>query len=178
MTQKLTDRVKPTYILDTAEGGAYQDTERNRPSKAHSPAADSGGRDLSEHERNQESEAHLHPGDNRGRDLSGHGIRPSEAHLLPEDGRGRDLSGYGKELTGRGPLTSCTRPQREGLVRTQKEESRLSHGHGHSHTGKRNEKVKSVDRNNVRESNHRSQRMECGLATVLRSGIIFKMQYN
>jgi hypothetical protein len=121
-TQKETDRVRPTYILETAEGGTCQDTEINRPSKAHLHPEDGRGRDLSGHERSQESEAHLHPGDNRGRDLSGpdtktdrarptHSLEMAEggtcqdternrlgkAHSLPGHGRGKDRSGHRKK---------------------------------------------------------------------------------
>ena len=78
-----TDRPKPTDHLEIAEGGICQDTERNRPTKAHSL-----------------------PGDGRGTDLLGHGrIRPSKADSLSEDGIGRYLSGHGKKPTDRGPLT-------------------------------------------------------------------------
>jgi hypothetical protein len=54
-TRKETDRGRHTHCLETAEGGTYQDTERKRQSKAHSPT-----------------------GGGRGRDLSGHGKKPTE----------------------------------------------------------------------------------------------------
>ena len=57
--QKETDQARRTYSLETGEGGTCQDTERNRPSKAHSPS-----------------------GDSRGEDLSGHGEKPTEQGAL------------------------------------------------------------------------------------------------
>ena len=48
------------------------------------------------------------------------GKQLSEVHSQSGDRRGRDLSGHGKKLTKPGALT-IWRPQREGLVRTQKE---------------------------------------------------------
>ena len=47
MAQKDTDRGRCTHFLKMAEGGTCQDTERNRPSKAHSRSRDGRGRDLS-----------------------------------------------------------------------------------------------------------------------------------
>ena len=52
-TRKEVNRVRDTHLLDTAEGGTCQDTERNRPSEGHSL-----------------------PGDGRGWDLSGNGKEP------------------------------------------------------------------------------------------------------
>src|SRR5205807_1458902 len=46
--------------------------------------------------------------------------RLSKRNSLPRNGKGRDLSGHGKKLTKREALTSW-RWQREGLVRTRKE---------------------------------------------------------
>ena len=152
-TQKEIDRPRRTHILETAEGGTCQDTERNRP-----------------------IEAHLHPGDGRGRDLLGHGKkstdrgvltswrrkreglirtwkeidrprcthpletpeggtcqntetnRPTEVHSPTGDGRGRELSGHENKPTDPGALTSWRR-QREGLVRTRKQTDRPRRTH-------------------------------------------------
>src|SRR5947208_2050200 len=49
MTQKETNRARHTHVLETAEGGTCQDTERNRPSEVHSRTGDGRGRDLSGH---------------------------------------------------------------------------------------------------------------------------------
>ena len=48
-TLKETDRPRHTHILETAEGGTCQDTERNRPTEAHSPTGDGTGKNLSGH---------------------------------------------------------------------------------------------------------------------------------
>ena len=48
-TRKETNRARDTHFLETAEGGAGQDMERNGPSKGHSPTGDGRGRDLSRH---------------------------------------------------------------------------------------------------------------------------------
>ena len=157
-TPKQSDRPRPTHFLETADRAACQDTERIRPTEAHSPT-----------------------GDGRQRDLSGHRrIRPTEAHSPTGDGRQRDLSGHRKNSTDRGPLTFWRR-QAEGLVRTRKEDNRPSDGYGHSQAGKPRGKAKSVYRNNVQEwqdINHRNQRVECGLETVHQSRIIHNKQYN
>ena len=89
-TLKQTDRPRHTHPLETADGGTCQDTERNRPTEAHS-----------------------HSGDGRARYLSGHEKRPTDRGALTHC-RGRHLSGYGKKQTDRGALT-CWRWQREGL---------------------------------------------------------------
>ena len=47
VTRKETDRPRRTHPLETAEGGTCQDTERNRPTEAHSPTEDGRGRELS-----------------------------------------------------------------------------------------------------------------------------------
>src|SRR5579863_7343024 len=54
--------------------------------------------------------------------------RPSEGHSLAGDGRGRDLSEHGKKATEQGALT-CWRPQREALVRIQKESDQAGGTH-------------------------------------------------
>ena len=48
-TGKEKDRARRTHYLETADGGTCQDTERNRPSKAHSQTGDGRGTDLSGH---------------------------------------------------------------------------------------------------------------------------------
>jgi len=52
----------------------------------------------------------------------------SKGHSHPGDHRGRDLSGHRKKGTKQGALTSW-RPQREGLVRTQKESNQARGTH-------------------------------------------------
>ena len=77
-TRKETARARRTHFLETAEGGTYQDTERNRPSEAHSLSGDSRGKDLSGHGKNRAREAHSLSGDSRGWELSGHRKKVSE----------------------------------------------------------------------------------------------------
>ena len=48
-----TNRARCTHHLETVEGGAGQDTERNRPRKAHSLSGEGGGRYLSRHGKKQ-----------------------------------------------------------------------------------------------------------------------------
>ena len=50
-TRKETDRPRRTHTLETAETGTCEDTERNRPTEAHSHTRDGRGRDLSGHEK-------------------------------------------------------------------------------------------------------------------------------
>jgi hypothetical protein len=64
--RKEIDRARRTHQLETAEEGTCQDTERNRPRKAHSL-----------------------PRDGRGRNLSGHGKNPTERGILAGDGSGQ-----------------------------------------------------------------------------------------
>ena len=56
---KGSDRSRSTHVLETVEGEAFQNTERNRPSKGHSL-----------------------PGHGRGRDLSGQGKKLTESRAL------------------------------------------------------------------------------------------------
>ena len=86
-TMKVTDRPTRTHPLETAEGGTCQDTERNRPTDAHSPTGDGRGRDLSGHRRN----------------------RPTDVHSQTRDGRGMHLSGHEKKRTNQRALTSWIR---------------------------------------------------------------------
>ena len=100
-TRKETDRARRTHVLETAERGIFQDTERNRPTEAHSL-----------------------PGDGGGRDLSGHRKKPTEQGALTFWRRQRErLVRTRKKPTDQGALTLCRR-QREGLVRTRKEKDR------------------------------------------------------
>ena len=45
-SRKGSDRARVTYLLEMAEGGACQDTERKRPSVGHSPTGDGRGSDV------------------------------------------------------------------------------------------------------------------------------------
>ena len=144
-TWKEIDRARHTHILETAEGGTYQDTERNRLSEENSRSEDSRGRDLSRHgkknieggaltdwrrqrdrlvrtrkETDRARHTHCLETAERGTCQDTERNRPSEAHSRPEDSRGRDLSGHGQKQIERGALTDWRR-QRDGLVRTQKE---------------------------------------------------------
>ena len=47
MTRKATDQETRTHTLETAEGGTCKDTERSRPSNAHSLSGDGRGKDVS-----------------------------------------------------------------------------------------------------------------------------------
>ena len=105
-TQKETGQARHTHKLETAERGICQDTERNRPSEAHSQTGDGRGGTCQDIERDRPTESHPHPG----------------------DGRGRDLSGHRKKSLERGALTSWRR-QREGLVKTQKDTDRAMRTH-------------------------------------------------
>ena len=101
MTQKKSDRPRSTHQLETARGGTSQDTERIRPTEAHS-----------------------HTGDRTGRDKSGHRKNPTDRDPLTDwrphrEGQVRSQ----KESNRQGPLTDW-RPHREGQVRTQKESNR------------------------------------------------------
>ena len=48
-TWNATGGARGTHSLETAEGGIYQDTERNRLIEGHSRSGDGSQRDLSEH---------------------------------------------------------------------------------------------------------------------------------
>ena len=144
-TQKETNQPRSTHKLEMEEGGTCQDTERNRPTEAHSHSGDSRGSDLSGHRKKLTDRGALTSWRRRRERLvriwketdqprcahqleTAEGVtcqdmerdRPTEAHSHPGDGRGRDLSGHRKKSTDRGPLTNW-RQQREGLVRTRKE---------------------------------------------------------
>ena len=145
-TRKGIDRPRHTHKLETAEAGTCQDTETNRPTKAHSQTGDGRGRDLSGHgkkstdrgartswrrqreglirtERNRPTEAHSQPGDGRGRDLLGRKDtdRPRRTHIL-ETAEG----GTCQDTERSRPTEAHSHPEdgREGLVRTQKETDR------------------------------------------------------
>jgi hypothetical protein len=51
--RKETDRARHTHVLETAEGGACQGTERNRPSEVNSRPEYGRGRDLLGHIKKQ-----------------------------------------------------------------------------------------------------------------------------
>ena len=130
-TRKETDRPRRTHQLETAERGTCQDTERNRPTEAHSQTGDGRGKDLSGHgkkltdrggltswrrqreglvrtrkETNRLRRTHILETAERGTCQDIERNRPTEAHSQPGDGRGRDLSGLEKKPTDRGALTS------------------------------------------------------------------------
>ena len=137
-----------------ADGGTFEDTERNQSSDEHSLPGESReglvrtqkeresarrthiletaeGGTCQDTEINRQREAHSHSGGGRGRGGTCQDMernRPSEAHPPPGYSRGRDLSGHIKKPTKRGALTSWRR-QREGLVRTHKEtgQARCTH---------------------------------------------------
>ena len=67
-TQKETNQPRGTHKLETTEGGTCQDTERNQPTKGHSPPGDHRGRDMSGHRKKRvrdhkirDKEAKIHP---------------------------------------------------------------------------------------------------------------------
>ena len=105
-TRKETDQPRHTHILETAVEETCQNTERNRPTEAHS-----------------------HPGDGRGRDLSGNRKKPAEQGTLTNwrwqrEGPGQD--------TERNRLTKAHSLPGDGggrVVRTQKETDRPRHTH-------------------------------------------------
>ena len=134
-----------THVLETAQGGTSQDTERNRPSEVHSPTGDRTGRDKSGHEKkltercaltlwrphregqvktrketDRAMRTHVLETTQGGTSQDTERHRPSDAHSRPGDSTGRDKSGHGKKLTERCTLTYW-RPHREGQVRTRKE---------------------------------------------------------
>ena len=129
-TQKETDRPRCTHIpiLETTEGGTCQDTERNRPTEAHSLSGDGRERDLSGHGKKQtdrgaltncrrQREGLVRTRKETDRPRRTHILiletaeegtcqdterkRLTEAHSLSghHDSRRRDLSGHGKKPT-------------------------------------------------------------------------------
>ena len=143
-----TDRARCTHFLKMAEGGTCQDTETNRPTKAHSPTGDSKGRDLSGHGKkstdrgaltcwSRQREVLVRTREKTDLLRCTHSLdtaeggtcqdteinEPTKVHSHSGDGRGRNLSRHGNRPTERGPLTSWRR-QREGLVKTQKQTDR------------------------------------------------------
>ena len=147
------DRARCTHKLETASGGTYQDTERNRLSEARSLSGDSRRRALSGHRKRstdrgaltnwrRQREGLVRTQKKTARSRHTHSLetasggtcqdterdRPTEAHSPTGDGRGSDLSGHRKKSTDRGALTSWRR-QTEGLVRTQKEIDRPRRTH-------------------------------------------------
>ena len=172
-TQKETDRARHTHILETASRESCQDTERNRPSQAHSPTGDDIERDSSGHRKKptepgaltswrQHREGLVRTQKETDRPRRTHQLetasggtrqdtersRPSQAHSPPGDGIGRDSSGHRKRLTDRGALTSWRR-HREGLVRTQKKTRPIK---AHSLSGDSIERDSSGHRNRLSEA--------------------------
>ena len=130
-TQKETDRVMHTHQLEMVEGGTCQDTERNRPSEAHSLSGDGKRRSLSGHRkklakrgtltlwrRQREGLVRIQKEINRARhtyklEMAEGGTcqdmgrnRASKSHSHPRDSRGRKLSRHRKRLTERCALTN------------------------------------------------------------------------
>ena len=129
-TRKEIVLARGTHVLETAEGGTCQDTEKNRMSKLEQGSltfwrqqreglvrtqkeTDRARRTHSletaerqtcqDRERNRMSKEHSRPGDSRGRDLSGHGKnRLSEERSRSGDGGGRNFSGQKKTDRARG----------------------------------------------------------------------------
>ena len=116
-TPKESDRPRHTHFLETADRGTCQDTERIRPTEAHSRTGDARQTDLSRHRKNptdrgalttwrQQTEELVRIPEESDRPRPTHilemadrrtcqdteRIRPTEAHSPPGDGRGRDLS--------------------------------------------------------------------------------------
>ena len=131
--------------LETAEGGTCQDTERNRPTDAHSPTGDVRGRHLSGHRKEQtdrraltswrqQREALVRTPKETDRPTRTHFLqtaevgtcqdternRSTDAHSQTGDSRERHLSGHQKKQTDQRALTNW-RWQREALVRTLEE---------------------------------------------------------
>ena len=144
-TWKEIDRSRGTHSLETAEGGACQDIERNRLREGHSLPGDGRGRDLSGHgnksteqraltlwRRQKEEIVRIRKETNRAKcthslEKAEDGICQDMERNPPSEGthnlemiKGRGLSGHGKKPTSRGALTPC-KQQREGLVTTRKE---------------------------------------------------------
>ena len=125
---KETDRPTRTHSLGMAERGTCQDTERNRPTDAHSLSGDSTGRHLSGHENDRPTNANSPTRYGRGKHMNTDRIRPIDTHSPPGDDRRTRLSKHGKNPTDRRALTSWRR-QRETLVRTWKESDRMTGTH-------------------------------------------------
>ena len=148
-TWKEIDRSRGTHVLERAEGGDHQDTERNQRSERHSRPGDGEGWDWSGHRKKSTERGALtlwrrrreglvrtrkeidgsssrgtHSLETAGgtcQDIERNRLR--EGHSLPEDGREMDLSRHGKKSTKQGSLTPWRR-QREGVVRIRKEINR------------------------------------------------------
>ena len=144
-TPKQSDQPRPTHQLETADRATCQDTERIRPTEAHSHTGDGRQSDLSGHRKNptnrgpltnwrQQTErlvrtpkqsdqprpTHLLETADRATCQDTETIRLTEAHSHPGDGRQSNLSGHRNNPTNRGPLTSW-RQRTERLVRTPKQ---------------------------------------------------------
>ena len=104
-TQNETDRATHTHSLETVDGGACQDTKRNRPSEAHS-----------------------RPGEGRGRDLSGHRKKLTKRGELTIWGQQREELVRTQKEADRVRHTHFLETT-EGLVRTRKETDRATPTH-------------------------------------------------
>ena len=147
-TPKQSDQLTPTHELETADRATCKDTERIRPTEAHSRTGDGRQSDLSGHRNNltdrgpltfwrRHTERLVMPPKQSYRPRPTHQletadratcqdtetIRPTEAHSHPGDSRQSHLSGHRNNPTDRGPLTLWRR-QTEGLVRTPKQSDR------------------------------------------------------
>ena len=112
-----------------AERGTCQDTERNRPTEAHSHPGNGRGRLVrTRKETDRSRRTHFLETVERSTCQDTERNQPIEAHSHPGDGRGRDLSEHRKKPTDRGALTSWRR-QKEGLVKTWKETDRPRRTH-------------------------------------------------
>jgi hypothetical protein len=70
-TRKKPNQVRGTHNLETAEGGTYKDTERNRLSEGHSPSGDGRERTGQDTDRNIPSEAYSRSGEHKEKVRSG-----------------------------------------------------------------------------------------------------------
>ena len=124
-TRKETDRARRTHILETAEGETCQDTERDRPTEAHSRTKRRQREELVRTRKDTDQPMCTHSLEmaEEGACQDTERNRPTEVHSHTGDGRGMDLSGHGRKPTDRGTLTAW-KWQREGLVRIRKETDR------------------------------------------------------
>ena len=118
-TREEIDRPRRTHFLETASGGTCQDTERNRPTEAHSPTGDGIGRYFSgprketdrlrcthfletavvrtREEIDRLMRTHILETVEGGTCQDTETNRPSEAHSLPGDSKGGHWSGHGNK---------------------------------------------------------------------------------
>jgi hypothetical protein len=140
-TRKDFEQAKGTHVLESADRGTSEDTERIQASEGHSRTGERRPRHKSGHGMNpsergaptdwraqtkgqvrtrDESErargTHFLESADRETNQDMERIRASEGHSLPGKCRPRDKSGHGKNPSERGALTSW-RAQTEGQVR-------------------------------------------------------------